>query len=130
MYVNVNCFLYFGVLVSIGEVHTAAKKVINGDDLYEFIYGHGLAFKRVGDAATGASLVVGRELFAQPRWTGVRVFTTADGQAEISSLNGTRVQTKLPPLEEAAVTKKLGALGLVRTPGYLLVQNHEIIKGK
>lgn len=123
--VQVNCFLYFGVLVSIGEVHTAMHRVVNQDDeIYTFVYSKGLAFKRVGDARAGATLLVGRELFVQDSWTGIRLFTSAEGYTTVRSLNGALVNTKLGDLEEADVTRRLAQLGLVRTPAYILAHNY------
>lgn len=127
--VTVNCFLYYGVIVSIGEVHTAMKRVVTNDkDLYDFVYGHGLAFKRIGDEMTGASLVIGRELFAQAKWTGIRFHGNADGVPTVSSLNGTTVKAHLTLNEERDVTRKLCELGFVRAPGYILTHNYTMTK--
>lgn len=123
--VQVNCFLYFGVLVSIGEVHTAMHRVVNKDDeIYTFVYSKGLNFKRVGDAAKGATLLIGRELFVQDGWTGIRLFTSADGRTTVRSLSGAPVDTNLGDLGEADVTRRLAQLGLVRTPAYILAHNY------
>lgn len=126
--VTVNCFLYYGVIVSIGEVHTAMKRVVNNDDMYAFIYGHGLAFKRIGDAMTGASLVIGQELFAQAKWTGIRFYADADGLPAVSSLNGTKIKAHLTLNEERDITRKLCELGFVRAPGYILTHNYDLRK--
>lgn len=125
---NVQCdnFVYFGVYVSIGELTAAMHRFRQHDDIYAFVYGAKLEYRRVGNAGTSAELVVGVQLDAELAYTAFKVVTDVNGQCSLARRDGTPLRTSLPPAEETEVRRRLTSIGLLKKPEYYVFHSYQV----
>ena len=124
--IQCNCFIYFGIIVSEGEIKTAMKRLHKNDDIYAFIFGNNLQFQRIGNSKKSSKYVIGKELFGQYAFTQMKMDFDENNNLKLVQANGTPINILLSPEEKKQVTKTIYSLGFFNLTGYYLFHNYEI----
>ena len=123
--IQCNCFIYFGVIVSEGELKTAMKRMHKNDDVYAFIFGNGLQFQRIGNSKKSSKFIIGKEIYNQYAFTSMKLNFDENNQLELLHNNGIPINIQLDKDTQQEITKKIYALGFFNLTGYHMIHNYE-----
>ena len=120
--ISINLFVYYGIIVSDGELQTIMKRH-ESKDMYLFIYGHKLEYKCLGNSKRGSRYVIGKEIYAKYAFDYMNL-STSEG-LKFCDENDVPFETKLSAEQEFKVKQKLHALGFFNIANYHLVFNFD-----
>ena len=122
--IQCNCFVYYGIIASEGELKSAMKRM-NKKDLYAFIFGNGLSYQRVGNAKKSAKYLIGKEIFSKYAFTHMRLYFDENDNLSLTDQNNTPFTTKLSKNEELEISRKIYNLGFFNLPAYYMIHNYD-----
>jgi hypothetical protein len=120
--IAINVFVYFGIVVSEGELHVAMKR-LGEHDVYAFIYSHGLEYKRIGNSEKSNRFIVGKEIRAEYSFSYMKL-DVSDGLS-LCDNNNTPFDIRLSDNEELEVKQKLYQTGFLGLSNYYLAFNYD-----
>jgi len=124
--VQCNCFIYFGVIVSEGEIKSAMKRLKHkSDDIYGFVFSKGLQFQRIGNSKKSARFVIGKEIFDWYAFTQMELSFDNDN-INLLNRSGNPINVRLSQKEQHDITMKISALGFYNLTNYYMIHNYEI----
>ena len=122
--VQCNCFVYYGIIASEGEVTSAMRRMKVKLSIDDFIHQQGLDYRRIGNAEKSAKFVIGRELYEQKAFTHMKLDVN-DNSAVMYHNTGIPIKVSLSVKEKYDISNKIYKIGFFNLTEYYLVHNYE-----
>ena len=119
-------FVFFGAIVSVGELAAATARFATTEGVYGLVYGAGLEYRRVGNSKTSRECVVGVELHHESSFTAFKVVHDVNDVPSLATRAGAPLLTKLETITENEVRRKLQSIGILKKPEYFVLQSYNL----
>ena len=121
-----NCFIYFGIIASEGDLRSAMRNMHKKNDIDAFIFGNNLQYQKIGNAKASSRYIIGKEIYHQYAFTAMNIQYDEKHHISLLDQNGKAIKIFLDKQDEQEITKKIYSLGFFNLTGYHLIHNYEI----
>lgn len=122
--IQCNCFVYYGIFTTVGEIERAMKRFKHNGDVYTYVFSSGLEYKRVGSDKNSNELIVGLPLDQKQNFIAMKINKDQNNDIILQHKDGSNIKTKLTYEEENEINKKIYKLGFFGKPEYYIFHNY------